>query len=642
MRPLLPTRDHRRLGETPASAGDSPAATPAWAARSGLIVVICLFCVPLFVGLRGWDLRNDEAIYSYAVDRILETGDWLTPRGMPDDGPFLEKPPLKFWMVAAGIRAGLLPHDEFGLRLFDALFGAISFVYVFLLGLRLSGPLAGVVSGLVLFTIDPLLFAHGLRENNMEASLVLAYCGGIYHFVRWVEGDTKRPRVVDGLAVATFFVLGFMTKFVAALFLPVVCAVALWWRSGARADRPARGREWVPAAVLVLATTAPWFTYQALRDGRALWQTMFGQHVYTRFTGALDPSHLQPWHYYYTQLWQELTLAGSAWISALGLLLLAHRAWTERPWVARLVLVWWALPFALMSMGTSKMFHYAFPFLPPIALGAGLAASTIVRAIEHGIASVVPAWLRRVPPVPPTHAQSWLSLGWARRSVVPQVFVVGAALALAIAVWTAVAGPIRWDLNGVSVLRNSSVVRPLLVAVALFSFTGQVRAVATTVALGLGVVLLPLAAYPRALERTVTIARPLRALRDCAVGLDASSRGTHVYTPSAQISNSYYYYLRRVGPWSDHAGSPRDDEMERRLFDPVERTIAIVLRADYERFSTQLGPQRMSRSGFTLADLNPELVLTPGPFEECGAAAVRAGAAEVRGPATGALPTERR
>jgi len=74
----------------------------------------------------------------------------------------------------------------------------------------------------------------------------------------------------------------------------------------------------------------------------------------------------------------------------------------------------------------------------------------------------------------------------------------------------------------------------------------------------------------------------------------------------------------------------------------ITGTIAIVLRADYERFSTQLGPQRMSRSGFTLADLNPELVLTPGPFEECGAAAVRAGAAEVRGPATGALPTERR
>ena len=55
-------------------------------------MVLCFFCLPLFVGLRGWDLRNDEAIYTHAIDSILETGDWLTPR-LPGDLPFLEKPP---------------------------------------------------------------------------------------------------------------------------------------------------------------------------------------------------------------------------------------------------------------------------------------------------------------------------------------------------------------------------------------------------------------------------------------------------------------------------------------------------------------------------------------------------------------------
>ncbi len=40
----------------------------------GLVVVVILFCAPLFVGLGNSDLANDEAIYSYAVDRILETG----------------------------------------------------------------------------------------------------------------------------------------------------------------------------------------------------------------------------------------------------------------------------------------------------------------------------------------------------------------------------------------------------------------------------------------------------------------------------------------------------------------------------------------------------------------------------------------
>ena len=81
--------------------------------RSAL--VLALFCLPLFVGLGRTDLGHDEAIYAFGVDRILETGDWLIPKSSPhDDAAFLEKPPLKFWIVAAPIRLGLLPHDEFG------------------------------------------------------------------------------------------------------------------------------------------------------------------------------------------------------------------------------------------------------------------------------------------------------------------------------------------------------------------------------------------------------------------------------------------------------------------------------------------------------------------------------------------------
>src|SRR5690349_17648686 len=98
----------------------------------GLLLLAAGVAVPLLTGLREPELRSDEAIYSYSVERILETGDWLTPRYIPTDGPFLEKPPLKMWIVAAAMRAGLLPRDEAGLRFFDGLFGAISFLYIFL------------------------------------------------------------------------------------------------------------------------------------------------------------------------------------------------------------------------------------------------------------------------------------------------------------------------------------------------------------------------------------------------------------------------------------------------------------------------------------------------------------------------------
>ena len=104
--------------------------------RPWLALVLALFCLPLFIGLGREDIRDDEAIYSFAVERILETGDWLEPKSIPNETwAFLEKPPLKFWIVAAPIRFGLLPHNEFGIRFWDALFGALSFVYVFLIGI---------------------------------------------------------------------------------------------------------------------------------------------------------------------------------------------------------------------------------------------------------------------------------------------------------------------------------------------------------------------------------------------------------------------------------------------------------------------------------------------------------------------------
>ena len=92
--------------------------------RLWLAVILVAFCLPLFVGLGHADLETDEAIYSFSVDRILEAGDWLAPKSSPwENEPFLEKPPLKFWAVAAPIKAGLLPHDEFGLRFWDAVSG---------------------------------------------------------------------------------------------------------------------------------------------------------------------------------------------------------------------------------------------------------------------------------------------------------------------------------------------------------------------------------------------------------------------------------------------------------------------------------------------------------------------------------------
>ena len=135
------------IGTLYAATVDPPPVTKVWALNQraatalGLAVVASFFGLQLFRGLALQDLSNDEAIYSYAVDKIVESGEWLTPQSSPQTvppgdpadrpNPFLEKPPWKFWIVALPITLGFLPLDEFGLRFWDALFGALVFAYVF-------------------------------------------------------------------------------------------------------------------------------------------------------------------------------------------------------------------------------------------------------------------------------------------------------------------------------------------------------------------------------------------------------------------------------------------------------------------------------------------------------------------------------
>ncbi|MGE3578678.1 MAG: ArnT family glycosyltransferase, partial [Vicinamibacterales bacterium] len=339
---------------------------------AGLALVAACFCAPMFAGLAQWEMRSDEAIYSYAVERILETGEWLTPRSIPGDEPFYEKPPLKFWLVAGGMRLGLLPTGDAGMRAVDALAAAVMFLYLYAIGCRLRGPVAGVVSVLALFSFDDILVEHGLRSNNMEAALVLAYTAAFYHALRWAEAEWQW-RARHAYAIAGWFVLAFLTKFVAALFLPLVVALTIGSRPAGFRELVRAWRTWVGPAVAALVLIAPWFVYQTVHAGGEFWTILLTAHVVQRFAGVLHPEHLHPWHYYATWLWAELGREGLRLTWGAGLAALVWQGLGQGDWRVRGVLLWWAVPFLLLSAGTSKLFHYAYPFLPPLALGVGLA-----------------------------------------------------------------------------------------------------------------------------------------------------------------------------------------------------------------------------------------------------------------------------
>jgi 4-amino-4-deoxy-L-arabinose transferase-like glycosyltransferase len=631
-----------------------------------LACVLVFCCAPLFNRLGGLEQRNDEAIYSYSVDRILETGHWLTPRNIPDDSPFLEKPPLKFWMVAGLMKIGVIPQDDWGMRLPDAVLCTLAFVYIYLLGARLANPVAGFVSVLLLFAFEPLIFFHGIRGNNMEGALLLAYCGGVYHFFSWAAGSGDGRRRHAWL-VGGYFFLAFMTKFVAAIFLPVVCVAAMAARPSAWADWRPRWRDWLRPAAVTAALIAPWFIYQTIRDAHWFWHVILMDHVVTRFTGVLKVSHLHPWHHYFTSLWDELQRAGSLPIVLLGIVALvwAAFAWPltrrhvsaslaeteprpspasiiidDRVFLARLLLLWWLLPETIISFGTSKLFYYSYPFLPPLAIAGGLVSSQLLNLFVTAALGIL-GRLRL------SGFLAERAAGWQRRRLSYVLTVVG-TLGFVVAAATAYASPMEWRIGGARLFKNSSVWKPFLAAVGSWYFAGLGAGVVRLIGVILVGCLMPLSAYEAQLRRLDAIDHPIRSARDCALAVQASQNLGHsgIYKMSGDTDHPYFYYLRRLGPYlfPDQAGP---GELARRLEVDGAQTLVVLSAEDYIYLGGMLalpppvvnvdsglvpGVSEAAKSARLTHGLPPAVaisdsvvILFPGPYASCARVTAHAG-----------------
>jgi 4-amino-4-deoxy-L-arabinose transferase-like glycosyltransferase len=590
------------------------------AGRLWLALILIFFCLPLFVGLGRADLETDEAIYSFAVDRILEIGDWLQPKSSPSEtAVFLEKPPLKFWIVAAPIRAGLLPHDEFGLRFWDAVFGGAAFLYVFALGVMLAGPVCGTVAVLILFVHGPLLFEHGLRTNNMEAALFLSYCGGIYHYLRWQEssrassvwdpasaglranppeGGSHRRAIRHAIAAGLYFVLGFMTKFIAVVFLPFVVLLGSLLFRDYRHRLVRHWRLWLAVSGLVILLIAPWFIYAQVVFGSLVWHTMLAEHVYTRFTTYLDPAHVHPWSYYFTNMYDRFADSGSHLAVIAGLVVLLIQTIRRRSPAGAMVLLWAAAPVAIISFGSSKLYHYVFPFLPPLALAGGYLAGLVAMLAPAPLRRVL-EWLeRQIATRLPRLAAGGHRL-WPRRTA---ALVIGVAAVLAIV--AVVSGPVRISLDDRVLFKSSGTLRPSLAILIAAVLSHQSARVARFVVILALFGLVPIDDYDGTVTRMLNARHPIRTTTDCVRRIQAEqphlARGLYVDVQDNEMWHPVYFYFRKLQPWS-RAAVHAPEAAARHLNDPAEWRAMLLGEPVYRAVMQQ----------------QTHAIVGPGPYSVC-------------------------
>ena len=355
------------------------------------LVVLCGLAFGLGLG-SSTRLTYHEAFVAQGAREILSSGHWWHPTigGLP----WLEKPPLPFWLVAGlGWCTGTISPSV--ARLPSAVAAVILVLGVGLLATRHYGPAIGILSGAIQATTAWTVLRGRLAEADILLACLLVWTLLAFDRLRVpvVPGreDSRTRAGPDrwqswrwaffGLLGATALVKG--TGFGAALVLSVVALVLFWDR-----DRAIRGRLLFPAGwIMVTVLAVAWPMAMIAKHGFKV-VGLWAMHIAERVGGRTGHGAFagESWREYGLNIlaealpWTPLAVVG-AWRS-LGRALRGYRprsnsrAFDElginQVVGDRLLCSWTLAPLVLVSLASARNAHYAIYALVPWSIWAAL------------------------------------------------------------------------------------------------------------------------------------------------------------------------------------------------------------------------------------------------------------------------------
>lgn len=324
-----------------------------------LLILLFLPGLLLYPCLSFRLFEPDEGRYAEIPREMSLRGEWVVPYLQAK--PYLDKPPLLYWMVMASYRVFGI-HD-WSARLIPALVLHGCILITYLLGRRRVGERAAFWGALALglapgfMTMGRLLILDGVLTLCVTLALFCAYeaLGG--------------PRLAWGwwLLTAVACGLGVLTKGPIALILTLPPVLAIRWLQGS--SQRIGWRASLVFAVTVLAVTLPWYIAICVRMPTFavyfLWE-----HNVVRFLSPFD--HIRPIWFYLPVLACGLLPATLLLPSFLRFLLTSDPETVRRrsPELGFLLLAGgWCLLF--FSLSGSKLPTYVLPAFPPLALALG-------------------------------------------------------------------------------------------------------------------------------------------------------------------------------------------------------------------------------------------------------------------------------
>jgi dolichol-phosphate mannosyltransferase len=346
-------------------------AIPRWSLGmqwSGMIAILALGAWILLRNLGYPLIEPDETRYAQIPLTMITSGDWVTPQ--LDGRPYLDKPPLLYWMVASSYR--LFGINERAARLPGAVAALLTVLATFALGQRLIGSRAAWLGALMLLVSGGFVLSG--RFVLMDGPLTMLTTIGYLSCLLALQGGKIRRGwwLLGSVACG----LGILMKGPVAPVLmlpPLIASLFL------RAHRPRiRMADAILFAVPVLAISMPWFILIS-KAHVEFGSYFFWKHHIQRFTSAFN--HKEPWWYFLPVLWAGF-FPVSLLLPLFSYFLISkssseRESRTENLGAILLGGLWTVFFFSLSSC---KLPTYILPAFPLLALGMGL-------MLDRGLAS---------------------------------------------------------------------------------------------------------------------------------------------------------------------------------------------------------------------------------------------------------------
>jgi hypothetical protein len=303
-------------------------------------------------------LDPDEGLYA-AIAREMQTrGDWVVPH--VNGLPYLEKPPLYFWLTALTFQ--LFGPSEWATRLWSAVSALGTVLLTWRIGRRLYGPPAGLIAGIVMAT----LVGNALYVRRASTDQLFIFCLtlAMYGFLR----DAERPD--RGRARFLLFYVGAALAVLAKGFIGVVFPVLIVGLGLAVVRRLSwRELNWGWGAAVFAALAMPWHALVAWRSPGLFNFYVIDNHL-LRFLDARRyveddvPSSTL-----------AFLVASFLWAFPWSVFLLARREPDGSP-QARwrpIIIIWLIAIVGLFALSRFKHEYYALPAFPALAVLVGAA-----------------------------------------------------------------------------------------------------------------------------------------------------------------------------------------------------------------------------------------------------------------------------